>query len=200
MKAWGMGNAAGSQGPAGNDGADGATGATGATGPTGAAGAAGATGSTGAAGSAGATGSTGATGEVGAARFSWSAFASLTATGTQTLPPGSGSAPSSTDAVLGHEAAAAGTFTSLYIQHTGNVLNIVGQTVTTVTYTLTKTNAGGSTTMATVSSVVATSGVQRASTGTFASASYAAGDVLTLSLAASAVLTAALVDVMGGAS
>lgn len=186
--------ATGPTGPTGAQGSAGSTGATGTTGATGSAGATGSTGPTGATGPTGSAGSTGATGAAGGVARTWSAQASLTAASAQGIPTGGGAATLA-DLVIGHLMPASGTFSALYVQHTGNALNITGQTLT---YTLSKTNAGGTTTMATISSVVSTAGVQRTSTSTFAAASYAAGDVVTLWVTPSGVLSGALADVMGG--
>lgn len=128
--------------------------------------------------------------------FQWGAQASATATGTQLLPPGSGAATLTADTTLGWLAPSAGTLSAWYLQYAGSALNVAGQTLTC---TMTKINAGGSTTMATIPTLATTTGVQRANTTTFASASYAAGDDITVTCATSAILTSALTDLLAGA-
>lgn len=168
----------------------------GATGSQGIQGIQGIQGVTGTTGSTGSAGSTGSTGSAGAPLLGWSATASLTTAATQTVLPGSGSS-TSTSTVIGWLVPVSGSFVIFYIQHTGNVLNIGGQTAT---YTLAKTNNGGTTTMATISGVATTTGVKRSNTSTFAVASFTAGDVITLSLVVSGILSGTLSDVMGGVS
>jgi hypothetical protein len=131
--------------------------------------------------------------------FSFGANASLVNAAAQNIPPGSQTATILADTVLGIQTGpGGGTLSTLYIQFTGSVSNIAGQTVT---FTLSKTTTGGvTTTMTTSSAIAATSGVHRLTVSSFTvSGAYAAGDVLTLSLTPSALLTAALTDVMGGA-
>jgi hypothetical protein len=131
--------------------------------------------------------------------FSWGANASLVNAAAQNIPPGSQTAAILADAVLGIQTGpGGGTLTSLFLQFTGSASNIAGQTVT---FTLTKTTLGGTTTTMTVSSAIATtSGIHRLTVSAFTvSGVYAAGDVLTLQMTPSALLTAALTDVMAGA-
>lgn len=183
---------AGATGPTGNTGATGGTGPTGATGSTGNTGAVGATGATGTTGPTGAMGATGPTGSVGPARFEWADGASLTALGAQVMTPGY-SASSIAGSAVGNLCAVSGTLSAFYIQHTGNALNILGQTIT---YTLQKISGGVTTTMATITGVATTAGVKTGSTSTFAVATYAAGDILQVTIGGSAILTGAVTDAM----
>ena len=122
--------------------------------------------------------------------FVYAASTSLTTAVAQNIPPGSGATSSSTDLVLGTLATQAGSVSSLAIQHTGNVANVGGQTVTYQIY-----KNGVAVTGAVAAGVVTTAGNKTANVA-FTPVAFAIGDSISAQLLPSAPLTAALVDVM----
>jgi hypothetical protein len=126
----------------------------------------------------------------GGPQFTFSAFASLATAVQQAIPPGSGATTSSADTVLGAIATKAGFITQMAVQHTGNAANVAGQTIT---YQVFKNGVAVAT--ASIAGVVTTAGVKKSSL-TFAAVAIAVGDVLVMQMLPSAVLTAALTDVM----
>ena len=122
------------------------------------------------------------------------AFTSLTTAVQQAIPLGSGATTSSADLVLGSLMSRAGQISNLAIQHTGSAANIAGQTIT---YQVFKN--GVAVAAAILAGVATTAGVKTGNVQ-FAPVAFAIGDVLTVQMLPSAILTAALTDVMASIS
>lgn len=119
----------------------------------------------------------------------FAAFASLVTAAAQALPHGSGATSSTSDLVLGILMTRAGSFSSLIVQHTGAAGNVAGQTISYAVY---KNGVAAGTAIA---GVAATAGV-KVGAAYFAPVFFVPGDVLSVQLLPSALLTTALVDVM----
>lgn len=189
----GAAGAVGSTGPQGTTGLAGSIGATGPQGPTGS------TGSAGAAGAQGTAGVTGAQGVAGTSQapllaFSASSLVGLTAA-VSTIPHGyssttvSGSTPG---AIMTDVRVFEGVFV---VEHTGNVLNIGGQTAA---HKLMLNRGGSISTLATVTLATNTaSTVQGQATFSYTSAEY---DVIYSTVTPSGLLTAGLSTLLTSAS
>lgn len=80
------------------------------------------------------------------------------------------------------------------VQYTGNASNVAGQTITAQVF-----KNGSAITPAIIAGLATTAGNKTAQL-TFTSTAYLPGDVLSIQILPSAVLTAALVDVMASVS
>ena len=126
--------------------------------------------------------------------YEFAAFSSLTTQVAQALPPGSGALSSSADLTLGAIATAGGTISRMSVQFTGNASNVGGQTITAQVF-----KNGLAVAPAIITGLATTAGNKTAQL-TFAPTAYLPGDVLSIQILPSGVLTAALADVMASVS
>ena len=123
----------------------------------------------------------------------YAAASSLTTQVQQSIPAGSGALTSSSDLVMGQIMPRAGTLTTLRVRHTGAAGNVGGQTIT---YQVFKNGSGIGTSI----TGVATTAGNKTGNVTFTAVAFVAGDIITVQLLPSGVLTTALTDVMAGVS